>query len=68
MIVYKVELLEIGRFLVHKNEDVSYLVELDFFEKGSHGCGCDHYSKRSWHSPLKPCKHIRMVLAAISPR
>lgn len=62
---YKVEPYEIDRYLVVKDDDTVYVVELNYFGKDSHGCSCDHYSKRSWKAPQAPCRHIRLVLESL---
>lgn len=65
---YKVEPLDVKRFLVQKCErpPVFYLVELDFFGPGKHGCACDWFAKNNWNGPRTHCKHIEMVEAHLA--
>jgi hypothetical protein len=51
------------RWLCIKDDQEAYLVELDYFGKGQHACGCHWFEYHKWDGRLiKPCKHIKEVL------
>jgi hypothetical protein len=52
-----------NRFLVIKNGQEGYLVELHLFGKGRHYCGCRWYETKTIQDAKRasPCKHVLMV-------
>jgi len=50
------------RWLVIKDKEIAYLVQLNYFGPGRHCCFCRWFETKSWEKEEpKPCKHIRMV-------